>query len=338
LRVLSFSWKFVLAALLALSLTINIALFIGGSFYKMASSAFGALTGVRTLVAQHADEVAQLSLDLADERAAKKKMNSELTEAAADLSTRHADEVAKLSSELADERFARNKLRGEMTNAANELATERVISKELRSELADPHSRVVTFRGRKLAIRDAVDDTAKRISKRAVVTSSREVGSMAGEALPYVGVAVIVGATALELKDLCDTLKDMGELQKAVSPEATDDEGDATTVCNQQVPSKEDLWEMAKNSPKSAWLAAKGAVPTLDELKNYDPPDIDWSQAWSVTMQNTDKAWVASKDGTGKAWAVTKQTAGGAVETTRTVADGVRGWFYQDESAIGEEN
>ena len=160
-----------MASLLALSLTLNVALFIGGSFYQMASSAFGAMTGIRTLVAQHADEVAQLKFDLADERTAKKKMQSELTEAAADLSARHADEVAKLTRELADERLARNKLRSEMASAANELADDRVISKKLRSELADPNSRIVHFRGRKVPIRDAVDDTARRISKRAAVTS-----------------------------------------------------------------------------------------------------------------------------------------------------------------------
>ena len=69
-----------------------------------------------------------------------------------------------------------------------------------------------------MARSQAVELTTDRISKRAVITSSRSIGSMAGEAIPYLGTAVIVGVTTLELKDLCDTLRDMNELKRSFSP------------------------------------------------------------------------------------------------------------------------
>jgi hypothetical protein len=269
LKTLNLSWKLFFAVLLALSLSINVALFVGGSLYQLASSAFGAVTGVRTVALQHADEVAQLSSEIAEGRAARKQLRRELTEATANL------------------------------------ATERAATRELRAELADPLSRLVVFRGKPVAIRDAVDATAARISKRAVVTSSREVGSMAGEAIPYIGAAVIVGATALELKDLCETLQDMGELQRAISPEAMPSE-DEKTVCNQPIPTREALWESVKGSPKAAWQAARGAIPTLEEIKSFELPEMDWKGAWFTAVEGAGRALEATETGAGSAAAATK--------------------------------
>ncbi|MCF6433774.1 hypothetical protein [Leisingera sp. MMG026] len=289
MKILKLSWKLLFAVLLALSLSINVALFVGGSLYQLASSAFGAVTGVRTVALQHADEVAQLSSEIAEERAAKKKLRRELTE------------------------------------ATDSLATERAVTRELRAELADPFTRLVVFRGKRVAIRDAVDATADRISKRAVVTSSREVGSMAGEAIPYIGAAVIVGATALELKDLCETLKDMGELQRAISPEAMPSE-DEKTVCNQPIPTREELWEEVKGSPKAAWQAARGAIPTLEEIKNFELPKVDWKGAWSTAFE-----------GSGRALEATKNGAGSAAAATKAAAAGLLGKFLGDDAAEEEE-
>lgn len=62
------TWKLTLVLLLLLSLTLNVAMFVGGTIYKMASSAFSAATGVRTMTVQHAGEVAELGSDLTNER------------------------------------------------------------------------------------------------------------------------------------------------------------------------------------------------------------------------------------------------------------------------------
>ena len=41
---------------------------------------------------------------------------------------------------------------------------------------------------------------------------------MPGEAVPYLGTAVIVGVTAREIGDLCATLKDISALKRAFNP------------------------------------------------------------------------------------------------------------------------
>ena len=233
-------WKLLFVTILVLSVTINVAMFVGGMAYQMASSAFSSLTGLRTVAIQHADE------------------------------------VADLSAELTKERMAKTRLRGELAEATSDLSTERAAKRKLRVELSESTSRRVAFKGRKVAIKEAVDTTADRISRRVVATSTREIGAMAGEAMPYIGTAVIVGATALELKDLCDTLKDMDELKRAFDPAHQPSE-EQLTVCAMKVPSKEELWKMAKASPGRAWGAAKDAVPTLEGIKGYEFPER-WSR------------------------------------------------------------
>jgi len=311
MKLLKYSWRLAIVAVFLLSLTLNIAFLVGGSIYKMASSALGAVSGIRTVAMQHADEVAQLGGDLAQERTARRKLTSELSDT---------------TSDLAAERVVNRKLRGELVEATGSLATERLATQQLKREVGDPLTRRVVYRGEKVALRDAVDMTANRISKRAVVTSTREVGSMAGEAMPYIGVAVIVGVTALELNDLCATLKDMNELKRAMSLESTigDDE---KAVCAIKVPTKEELWETAKSSPGKAWSAARDAVPTLQEVKDIELPSIDWEQAWSVTTSTSSRAWEATKSGAATAVDASKST-------------GARAWgslFGKDEEEASED-
>lgn len=292
MKLLKYSWKLVIAAFFVLSLTLNIALLVGGSIYQIASSAFEAMSGIRTVAVQHADEVAQLGDNLAKERAASRNLKNELSDATGDLAT---------------ERLATRKLRGELAETTGSLTAERLATQRLKKEIRDPLTRRVVYRGEKVALRDAVDRTANRISKRAVATSTREVGSMAGEAMPYIGVAVIVGVTALELNDLCATLKDMSELKRALLLEPTID-GDEKTVCAIKVPTKEELWETAKTSPGKAWSFAKDAVPTLQEIKDIELPSFEWEQAWSTTTSTSSNAWEATMAGAASAVDASKST------------------------------
>jgi hypothetical protein len=193
------------------------------------------------------------------------------------------------------------------------LQSGQLASRQVRNQVSKSPAALVTFRGRKVAVEQAIALTANRISKRAVVASSRNLGSMAGQALPYVGTAVIVGVTALGLKDLCDTLIDMSELTRAVNPEMeiSDDE---VKVCSKTVPTKEELWEYAKASPGTAWAAAKEAMPTLDEINDYEMPDVDWTGAWTATTKGAGTVWQTTKDGTGAAVDTTIETTGGWIK------------------------
>lgn len=136
-----------------------------------------------------------------------------------------------------------------------------------------PEFRTVTYRGQKKRLAEAVADTTKRISTRTAKGAARNVSSIAGEAIPIAGIAVVVGVTAWELKDACDTMKDLRALELATDPNGSQDPS-VDEVCGLEVPTKEQAWKAVKASPGQAWEKAKVYVPDLPE---FDAPRLpDW--------------------------------------------------------------
>jgi len=185
-------------AILGLSLAINVAMFVGGALYSAASAAVETVTGFRTVASRHATEVADLTNDLNAERRVNRELRSE---------------VSDLSDNLVNERQVNRQLRGELADVSDELASERLMRRQLRGSVDEPIENLVRFKGKRVPISEAVENTANSISRRARRSATREIGSMAGEALPWIGTAVIVGVTTMELRDLCNTLRDMNELK-----------------------------------------------------------------------------------------------------------------------------
>ena len=103
-----------------------------------------------------------------------------------------------------------------------------------------PKNTKVNFKGKKVTVAQAVGSTTNGVKRRAAKTAVRSVSAMAFEAAPLIGTAAIIGITALELRDLCETAKDMDALNRALNPdEATD--VDRTAVCSIAVPTREEL-------------------------------------------------------------------------------------------------
>ena len=105
-----------------------------------------------------------------------------------------------------------------------------------------PKNTKVNFKGKKVTVAQAVGSTTSGVKRRVVKTAAKSVSAMAFEATPFIGTAAIVSVTAWELKDLCETAKDMDALNRALNPdEATD--VDQTSVCSITVPTREELQE-----------------------------------------------------------------------------------------------
>lgn len=102
----------------------------------------------------------------------------------------------------------------------------------------------------------AVQKVSKRLATRTVFNATRNSSSVFAEAIPYLGVAVVLGVTALDLRDACETLKDMNELGKTFdhTPE------DESKVCGLKVPTKGEVIAKAKSSWKATYEAAADAL------------------------------------------------------------------------------
>lgn len=232
--------RLIAPALLAFSLFLNIALFFSSSVYGLAASAVELVSGRKTLAARQADEIATVHAHLNEERRLRREAQSGLAQANADL------------------------------------LAERQMKRELRSELADASELLAVSRANRKRVQDAAGKVAERVSQRAKRTAVREVVSMPGEAIPIYGAAVIATATALEIKDLCQTLIDMTELQQLFDPSATPSE-EQLTVCSLEVPPREVIWQTAMSAPGEAWDRAMSTLPDLEDVRSFEMDAVDWA-------------------------------------------------------------
>jgi hypothetical protein len=177
--------------------------------------------------------------------------------------TRLEREVQTTKASLVGANTKMQKLEGEVSSRGNRI-------KQLEAEAEKLKPRAVTYRGKKKLLGDAVQDTTERVARRTAVGASRNVASTFGEAIPVVGIAVVVAATAWELKDACATMKDLHELDVAIDPTRANS-GDVSEVCGLKVPSKGEIWAKVKASPGEAWAKAKAALPDLPEM-----PKVKW--------------------------------------------------------------
>ena len=293
--------KFLLvSSFLILSLCVNLALFIGGSLFSVLNNGFEAITNIQTIGSRNKAEIAQLGDNLVVERKAKQELKTELGETSAKLISEKkikrelSTQLTRTSAELATERKVKNEIKSQlgrtskslvteqqarkvlqtkMSKQAGELAAKKTSNSILKSRYDDILGGLVTFKGEKVALKKAVAHTSEQIGKRSSRSAARNVASMPGEAIPWIGTAVIVGVTSLEIRDLCLTMKDMTELQRAFDPSFKANEDDLE-VCAIKVPSKEEIIAAVKASPGKAWEAAKKATPNLEDIKNMEMPDV----------------------------------------------------------------
>ena len=304
---------FIIFFALVLSLCINLALFLGGTLFSILNSGFESVTSIQTISSRNKAEIAQLGDNLLVERQVKRELKTELgktssqlitekkikrglstqlTETAAELATEKKIrrdlklQLGSVSQNLVTERQAKRTLKSQIGRQAGELAAEKASKRLLRSQINDLSGGLVSFKGEKVAVKIAVAQTAEQIGKRSTRSAARNVASMPGEAIPWIGAAVIVGVTALEISDLCLTMKDMMELQRAFDPsfKANDDD---LEVCSIKVPPKEDIIASVKASPGAAWQIAKEATPSLEDIKGIEMPDVNFRDILIETKTNT---------------------------------------------------
>jgi len=243
----------------------NAALLLSDTLFVLASGAIGAVTGARSLV------------------------------------VRQADDIAKQSAELAAERQVTREVRSELTEKTAQLASERRVVREVQSELVETTAQLSTSRAARNQVREAAEITAGRIAQRTKRGALRELASMPAESIPFWGTAIIVGATTLEIADMCATVTDMTNLQRVFDPDLAVPE-EQLTVCNLQVPSKGEIWTMARNAPSQVWESATDAMPTSEDIQNFELPNVDWSSL-GASIADTSGSWAdTAGEAVGNKW------------------------------------
>ena len=142
--------------------------------------------------------------------------------------------------------------------------------------------------------------TTEKVKRRVQRGAARNIASAAGEAVPVVGVAVIAGALAMEVRDACDTARDMAALEAALlsenDPEAAaaqaTEQFDCAEMIRAELPGYQDLptgreiWQKAISAPAAAYGEARAFGVELAEL--------DWSREMDA-VRNGLIVWLRSQ-------------------------------------------
>ncbi len=102
----------------------------------------------------------------------------------------------------------------------------------------------------------AVMKASKRMVFRSMTNATRNVSSVAAEAIPVIGTAIILGVTAWDVYDDCQTLKDINELNRVFDHEQEDE----TKVCGMKVPTKDAVWAQTRTNAKAVYQSAADAL------------------------------------------------------------------------------
>lgn len=111
--------------------------------------------------------------------------------------------------------------------------------------------------------KQAIVETAQRIKNRAAIAAGRNSAGVVAEAIPFVGIAAILGITAWDLTDYCSTMKDMDELQILMGEEPVNE--DSNEVCGMELPTVEEVKEeVGKKVPTITW-------PEIPNVSSWNP-------------------------------------------------------------------
>ena len=143
--------------------------------------------------------------------------------------------------------------------------------KHLESENSKLNNRLGTVSREKAEMENRTRHAAKKamrnVSARSARGVARNVAGAAGESLPVIGTAIVAGMVYMDVKDACDTLKDLNEMSRAVGIEPEDE----SKVCGVRVPTQEELAAFAMSNWKNAYQSAAAAIGKPIAL-----PSVSW--------------------------------------------------------------
>ncbi len=186
-----------------------------------------------------------------------------------------------------------------------ETRKERDVARRQAKDAARAKAKLVELQKATDVARKRTKDTAERVNRRLQKAAAREVAVMPAETMPFIGATVIVAATAWELHDMCETVKDMSELTREFDIESAS-AAETPTVCSMEVPDRKELLERARSAPGKVLNKTREALDGLGSIEAGSdlapeilalPQDaLEWSKGtWQDQMKNFRLWWHGSE-------------------------------------------
>ena len=258
MKAIRLSRSLIVVVALVVSLGANVALFVGGVVYSVVDEFVDQAVGLTTAAAAQRRA-------LGASRAVAATQRREIGALKA-LSKKQRTENAALRASAVQQK---KKLEALATTNKKKLAALGTTNRKLAGQLGK--------------ISNAVSPAAKRSRDRLVESVGRSILTAPGKALPYAGLAIVAALTTWEIKDLCATIRDMNEIQKASGTPEAEVESEPTDCARPDL-AVERAFEKGGNYSREKWEELKKYIPDLPGWE--DIPD-SWRDAWRSIFPGT---------------------------------------------------
>ena len=251
-------YRIALVLFLFTSLAINITMFAWQAGAQALSGAYSALSRTPAVITgfkQANDKLITSSKHLTTKVAGLTQENSKLLASSKHLTTKVAGLTQENSKLLASSKNLTKKVAGLTQENSKLLASNKRFKKKI-----DTNKR-------------KVKQLSKKIVKRTWWRTGRNIAGVVPEAIPVVGIFAIVSLTALDIKDACDTMRDMKELNAQFGPD--ENAIDERDVCGVNVPSVSEVMAKVKSSPEDDYNK-------LNDDWNLNLPS--WNDDWNLNL------------------------------------------------------
>ena len=118
----------------------------------------------------------------------------------------------------------------------------RTVASAMQTRLASKDATIKKQKARAVKRKAATRRFGTRLTTRTKRVAAKSIAAIPAEAVPFLGVAVIIADTGYEIYAACQTIKDLDELysQIGMGDETPDDA--LHTACNPQLPDAGEVW------------------------------------------------------------------------------------------------
>jgi hypothetical protein len=123
--------------------------------------------------------------------------------------------------------------------------------------------------------KNAITKFTKKMMTRLIRSSTRRIAAIGGEAIPYLGIPVLLSMATLDAKDSCDSVKEINELNKELGGEISGE----NEICSITVPTKDQVMESLRTNWRQSYKVAAESVNQFGARIPSIPPVVSWKEA-----------------------------------------------------------
>jgi len=133
------------------------------------------------------------------------------------------------------------------------------VSDALRHRLDNRNKTIKKNRAAMIKRKAAARRFGTRLTSRTKRVAVESIAALPGEAVPYLGISLLIAGTTYELYEACNSIKDLDQMYAEMGMKSEIPDDVLRTVCDPPLPDGDAIWEEVRQK-SSEWMGSIGAA------------------------------------------------------------------------------